>query len=334
MDRRVTNLVGITLLASLVLIAGCSLRGSGAAPIPNQQAEQANSWLDSGMGSNEVANPSAFGTWVYTCENFSKACDVFRSSGATLTYVKSITGFKTTAGTVATTGGDWYVTDWVASTIKVYRSSTSGPVPKATLKDPGERPIDVDVDTVHKLVEVSNEFTPTQGSGSVSIYANGATLPTSNLKFQVPGGLTAGVGAAIDKNGNCFWSVYDTNKAKGYIVEFTQCKGAAKVIVQASAAFEGLAFDKNDNLFYANVSGSAGVYKCKGLTSCKLLTKFKQPIFVRFDAGWVHLWVTDLTAATITAVNPVTGKVEKTTPAHGGKANPTAGIAAAPGAAY
>lgn len=315
--RRAIPLMAIVALS----LTGCSMRGAAPGPIVAR-------------GASVFEQPDAIGSWLYACAPKSNACDAFKVSGTKLTYAKTVTAsMAIPEGGVATVAGDWYQSEQAAADIQVFASHSTGPTgPIATLSDPSARPLDVAIDSAAKIVAVSDVFANNGGPGDLAIYKNGATSPSSRLSYTITGGSVAGFGAAIDKSGDCFWSLNDLKNIVGDIVKFSKCAGKGALIASTAKfdAMGGLTFDKAGDLFY--IDQFKGVYKCSGIKSCKLLKGgFNSPANIRFDSGWKHLWVTDNGAGTIVALNPATGAIESTTKAHTG---PYAGLALAPGPLY
>jgi hypothetical protein len=311
------------LAVAAVAIVGCSMRSVAPAPnVPPSSMESA------------FVQPDSFGNWLYACGAQLNGCDVYKVAGTKLTYFETLTtGFSIPEGAVATVNGFWYQTNQQGHDVVIYKSNTTGPTKGAkTLLDPNERPVDVDADPTLGIVAVSNlQTTSGSPSGNVAIYKSGATTASSFLHYTVPSGNTFGLGIAIDKNGNCFWSVSDVAKFKMYIVEFKSCAGKGTVIVTGGAA-GGVAFDGSNNLYYVD-QFNATVNKCTGTKSCKVLNSTViSPQAIQFDSGWKHLWVTDSGNTSIDALNPTTGVIESTNPFHGGASKPDDWLALAPGA--
>ena len=85
----------------------------------------------------------------------------------TLTPYETLTsGFSKPMGMVTTPDGHWYVANSGASNVLVYRTTRSGPQgPKATLRDDGEVPVNVDATPNQRLVAVSNGDDERRGRG-------------------------------------------------------------------------------------------------------------------------------------------------------------------------
>ncbi len=301
-------------------VSACS--GGPSAPGPSPLLPMAAMHESAGIGS-----------WLYTCAASTGNCETYTVSGTALTFKSTLTPPGRPLGGFATTAGRWYEALVSADEAVTYSSTANGPVgPKGTLADTGAMPIDVTVNTAHKLVAVSNEFGANNGPANVKVFLNGAKTPSRTLHYVPSGGQGAGFGVATDSQGNCYWMVDDLKNFNADVVEFLNCAGNAKVLVTTPKddAAGGLAVDGSDNLYY--VDQANGVFKCTGTKNCKqLATGFNTATFIRFDAGWKHLWLTDTGTAQIIALNPSTGAVESTTAEQGGAAP---GLALAPGPAY
>jgi hypothetical protein len=279
------------------------------------------------------AGPRAFGSWLYTCE--SGGCNVYTHTPPARTVLSyfetATTGLNFPQGTVARGKGEWYIANTDASNVAVYSSTVDGPHASYTLDDSGQLPGDVDVEVKVDpyITAVSNVYDVGFNTGSVSIYKTISHTPDWYLTMPNP---VEGVGIAIDKRGDCFWSYVDSASGVGYIAKFAGCSGSGTPFVTMNFP-GGIAFDKHDNMYY--VDQTKGVYKCAGLTSCTLLTAgFGDPVFINFDDGWRHLWVTDAVNCTVDALNPNTGAVLAVHSVAGNECDPPIGIALSPGAAY
>ncbi len=265
----------------------------------------------------------------------STARTVEPDGGTTLTLEETLTtDINHPDGMVASTSSGLYVANSLASNVLYYKVTSSGipSTPTAILGDSGQYPYDVDVDAGKKLVAVSNYTTTGFGSGSVSLYKGAVTSPTGTLGVT---GNVHGIGVAIDKVGNCFWSYESTSSSpSGTIVEFPKCKGTATTIATGLGFAGGMAFDASNNLYYVDQSVAA-VYKCVGTSSCGVFASgFSDPVFINFDSKWAHLWLDDEGTGDIYALDPATGTVLSTTTVPGGASNPPTGVAPIPGSKY
>lgn len=294
--------------------------------------------------------------FVFTAQYWGNDIEIYRLSGSTLDFFGSMTaGLANPQGiyvappslsenSVSPTthrppgaaphagfnGGDLYVANSSASNVLVFSSTRKGPMgPVAILGDSGQYPDDVAVSLDRGLVAVSNQIAVPFGSGSVSIYANGATSPTSTL--SVPGDVE-GMGVAFDRAGNCYWSLNTLEPHGGQIVEFSRCAGKAKTIITGLGYAGGIAFDRYDDLFYTDQM--AGVYHCTKNASCaQISATFGDPVYLNFGGRWGALWVSDADGF-IDEVDPTTGSLQLSEKTAGGAADPPIGIAAAPGSRY
>jgi hypothetical protein len=276
---------------------------------------------------------------IYTAQYYGNDAKIYSLHNTKLKYMETITaglsnpqGTATTAATITLSAlkGLWYIANTGASNVPVYESSATGPTgPIETLGDPGQFPVDVDASDQQSLVAVSNAFSTSFGSGSVSLYANGSQSPTGTLGVNA---FVEGVGVTIDGHGNCYWSYNDLRAGVGEIVRFTECSGRGRVIVSGLGFAGGVAIDKADNLYYTDQR--VGLYKCAGSAYCALLSSgFGDPMFINFDKAWNDLWLADASGF-IDSVDPMTGAIDSSTPAVAGTSDPPFGVAAAPASRY
>lgn len=268
--------------------------------------------------------------WMYATTPAGGNASVYHRKGSKLKYDKSFSvNLSSPQGSVVTRSGWWYIANSGDSNVLIYRSTPKGPNgPIGTpLDDSGQMPVNVAVTPNRNLVAVSNASGIGGGStGSVSVYLHHATEPSRTLTYGSD--VLAGEGIAIDRSGNCYWSFVDvfSPSTLGAIVEFPQCSGSGTLLTSGVTQIGGLAFDGSNNLYY--VDETSGVYKCQGLSSCKLFASgFGTPVSINFDAGYKHLWVADATGF-LDAVNPKTGQIESETASVNGDPY---GIAPSPG---
>ncbi len=304
------------------LLGGCSA-GYGSV-LPAAQAQPA---LSNPKAPAPGATSSAM--WVYTTSLDANDANVYQRSQLSLTPVKTLSSRRISdpGGTVVTPDGRWYIANGGHSNVLVYRTGKNGPRgPVATLDDSGQVPINVAVSSDRQLVAVSNKDTTTGGAGTVSVYVKGAVEPARALTYG--SSPLAGMGVAIDRRGNCYWSFNDPNAGSGSIVKFTRCTGTGTVVISGIANAGGIVFNERGDLYY--IDQSHGIYKCKGTSSCVLFsTGWKDPTNMNFDNKGRHLWVADQGGfGYIAAVNPETGDVEYEILTAG---NGPFGIAPAPG---
>jgi DNA-binding beta-propeller fold protein YncE len=277
-----------------------------------------------------------YGNWVYSSQPSDNEVivDKRERNGFMLTNFETLTsGFSAPMGMATTVGGWLYIANSGDSNVLVYRSTRTGPNgPKATLRDDGEVPVNVAVTPSRQIVAVSNGSTTESGAGSLGIYLNQQHRPSRALTYGSDP--IQGEGAAIDSNGNCYWSFNDPNTLAGSIVEFVGCNGNGSLIKSGILRAGGITFDQSGNLYY--VDQLTGIYKCNGTSSCSIFAPIGGsgglviPTNINFDNRIPqNLWVADAIGY-IDAVN-VSGLVVYTLQAIGGILDPPIGIAPAPG---
>ena len=321
----------VSAAATVALLGGCG--GGSPAGMPEGTAQQllANPRsLVSDAGARAGNDVSNFGGWMYTAQFFGHDVQVYQRNGFSLTPFETITnGISAPQGTMTTRNGWWYVANGGHSNVLIFRSTKHGPAgPVGTLDDFGYVPVNVAVNPSRRLVAVSNGASTSGGTGSVSVYLNRQTEPSRILTYG--NGVLHGMGIAIDKHGNCYWSFNTTSSGNGSVVEFSGCDGPGAIVVPSIANAGGVAFDQQGNLYY--VDQASGVYKCKGTASpCKLFASgFGDPININFDYKSKNLWIADATGY-IDAVKTKNGRLVYHEPAAGGPTDPPFGIAPAPG---
>jgi DNA-binding beta-propeller fold protein YncE len=291
----------LAILAAVVSLAGCSAGSTAAPQLP----------MDSSTVLRAVRPDANFyGNDVYSAQPFGNDLSVYRRKGLSLKLLETLTnGLSGPQGIVTTPSGWLYVANGGDANVLIYRSTRKGPKgPVATLDDSGEVPIDVSITPDRKLVAVSNAASAGSGTGSVSVYVNGASQPSRVLTYGSD--RLAGHGVAIDPRGNCFWSFDDVSNplALGSIVEFARCSGTGTLVRSGITLAGGMVFDQSGNLYY--IDEALGIYKCRQTSHCTLFpTSLGLPVNLNFDAQQKHLWVADALGL-IYALNPHTGFIE------------------------
>lgn len=307
-------------IAVSALLSACA----GAPPLA-----QPGVTAGAGLGSAGAIDASLFPSdrWVYTAQLYGNDAKIYHRHGVSLNFERSLmSGLASPEGMVATHSGWLYVANGGHSNVLVYRTGKNEPRrPNATLDDYGQIPDNVDVTEDRSIVAVSNLSTTGGGGGSVSVYLHRRAEPSRTLTY----GKTTlqGVGVTIDQHGNCYWAFNDPASGSGAIVKFLGCSGHGRPVIGGIGSAGGLTFDRNDNLFYLDQTD--GVHRCSGVGSCKLLAGgFGDPVDLNFDGNERHLWIADASGY-IDAIDPQSGKLLSSVPAHGGEA--PYGIAPVPG---
>ena len=337
---------------SALLFAGCAAARTGGAQtpaippagpsatarslgVPSIALPEAERRAPSPQGLASATMPAAGAPggshFIYTAQFYHNDLGIYGQSHALqLSFIESITqGISQPQGTMATVNGLWYVANTGDSNVLVYKTAHGGPKgPVNTLSDPYQYPGNVDATTSGQLVVVSNVTSTAGAPGTVSVYLYGNLTPTYTLSFGSD--MLQGVGIAIDRHDNCYWSFNDLSTGVGSIVEFANgCQAPGNLVVSNIQTAGGVTLDQHGNLYY--VDQKVGIYKCSGVSNCQpLATYFGDPVNVNFDEKQKHLWVADASGY-IDAIDPRTGNLLSQTRAEGGSSDPPVGIAAAPG---
>jgi len=235
---------------------------------------------DDGLGATALDSlaPNARTGTVYTCQYQTQLrCLVYKNAKIKKTLS---TGLKKPTSIVAGADGLVYISDETAKAILVYSAGLQKHM--QTLDDGANAPIDVAVYKDQVLAANAKNAT---------FFAKGATKPTVTLTAS---GISKATGVAFDPSGNCYLSF--ATKTGAQVDEFKGCKGKGLNLKVSPGSPYGIAFDGSGNLYYATISASTnGVYKCSGVTSCKLtLSGFHIPQYLNFGTNFKDLWVTDL----------------------------------------
>jgi hypothetical protein len=269
--------------------------------------------------------------WVYSSQPSGDALVIYnrKRHSLALSYVETLSmDVAQPQGMMATADGLWYVANSGDSNVLVYQTTRSGPAgPVATLNDAGETPVNVAAAPSRDIVAVSNGSANGGGAGSLTLYLHNGTNPARVLTYGSDP--IQGMGVAIDRHRNCYWSFNDPYSHTGAIVEFTGCNGTGTLVISGIINAGGIAFDQNDNLYY--VDQATGIYKCGGASECTLFaTGFGDPANINFDHRYQNLWVADASGY-IDAIDLVTGEIEYSLEGVGGPSDPPIGVAPAPG---
>jgi hypothetical protein len=309
----------ILILAAVACLAGCTAGSPSIAP---------QHFI--GDATSPVAvRPDAqhYEDDVFTSQPSADDATVYERKGTSLTPVETLSyGIAAPQGTVATPSGVWYLTNAGNSNVLIYKTTKKGPKFIGKLDDTGEIPVNIDVTADQDLVAVSNGTSASSGTGSVSVYLNGASQSSRVLTYG--NDLLQGQGVAIDPQGNCFWAFDDESfaSAPGSIVEFGGCSGTGTLVISGITSAAGMTFDRYGNLYY--IDEANGIYKCEITSDCKRFARgFGLPVNLNFDAKEKNLWVADATGY-IYALDPKSGHIESKTVSIDGDPY---GIAPAPG---
>lgn len=273
---------------ALLFAAACSgnaAMGPASAPsLPSTFASSAAARADGAQSSS--------GGYVYVC-TLEPKCSVFTADGQR---VRTVTkGLELPVAIVSDPQGNVYVGDAGAGQIAIY-------APGMTKRIATRTGVNVGFD-----IALHDGTLAVSGGTSVEVFPAGSGTPTILTDSEA----MQGNGIAFDSQGNCYWSL-TLNDGLGTVRvdEFAGCAGAPnRLDIPGSPMW--LAFDGNDNLYYANPAARAGIYRCAKLAQCAIAYR-RSPRAIRFDQGWQHLYAADLHGPTISRIDIATGKIDET----------------------
>lgn len=199
--RSVTCLRSIVGIATTIsLLTACAGAGSKAVPpvglVSEARGGSAQPFDGGPPASPGVPNGGPKSRWLsHLTSSIPLNVAVLYVSGATcscvLVYsqlgkdqapIGMINGMSDARGLFVDKEGELYVGNSLADTVPIYEEGALRK-PVETLTDPGEHPSDItrDGDDNYGTIYVVNQNTDSGGSGSISVYANGSTTPTSYL---------------------------------------------------------------------------------------------------------------------------------------------------------
>jgi hypothetical protein len=210
----------LTAYATLTMVAGCSGAGSQLAQSaagngPTLQSQRFAAPLGLGPpsvlapGTVPVSRPVTGGTYlsvdakkvglIYVATGASiGTVDIYPLVGKNQKQVGQITGLTNPGGLAIDHKGNLYIANEGANNILEYSPGTK-PKLVATLNDSGQYPVGVSVDPKTGDIAATNFETTTLGSGSVSFYHFGATMP-----YKTVTAFTFTYFAGFDDQGNLF----------------------------------------------------------------------------------------------------------------------------------
>jgi len=163
----------------------------------------------------------------------------------------------------------------------------------STLNDASGSPSDIALfrkSAKRSLVAVSNSHAePGSGPPNVAVYTSSAN-GSSPAYYLTDPSAALGIGVAFDSKGNCYWS-FEKTPPSGQVDEFPGCaKGATPVnLMVPPGLFGGIAFDSNDNLYYADDAlGTVDVCLSTAPSSCAILVEgMAEPALMKWDGNAV-----------------------------------------------
>ncbi len=171
------------------------------------------------------------GAYVFVSDYANNAVYIYNVAGQ---LTATLTGFDGPEGIAVDKAGNLYVVNDGNATIEVYAAGYKGT--PTTLNDPGEYPVDVAVDQTGN-VAVTNGETTSNGFGSVSFYAPGATTPTNTVSCAACSRIFYD---GFDARGNLYVDGFDPNVNTLVGVVARGIKGTAITQLTMNNSFSGI----------------------------------------------------------------------------------------------
>jgi sugar lactone lactonase YvrE len=232
---------------------------------------------------------------LYVAQPGANAVLVYRQSGTNQSPIRTLTSRLSIPEGVFVDGNhDIYVTNFGSANIVVFKRGASAPY--KTLKDPGQEPEDPIVDSSGNIF-VTNFQTTSQGPGSISVYAPGATSPTSTL--TVPNNIDV-LWEALDSDHNLYVGYYGTSGPA--VGKFKNATGNLIAVPLQIGFPGGMKFDSTQDLVLADQAlGVVDVYELPNSSPSQTITPPSGGSLVglAFNHGGTHLYVADATTAAI-----------------------------------
>ncbi len=318
---RSINPLGYALSGSafLALLAGCSGGGSSTSPMPVSPAAMlhepsARSIDASGRrnadptsvllpGVNRISKPdlspgfadadAAVKAAVIISDGGANDVDVFSTKGKLVAQITGVSG-----GLADTKAGDLYVANTDDNDILLYKNDYKTLL--ATLSDPNEYPSGESYDETTGIVAVTNIISTSDGPGTVSFYAKGATKPCKTIGNPAWGRVYFD---AFDSKGNLFVDGFDTsgNVVVGEITGGCKATTITTLKVGNAIAFAGGVQVTKDDDVAVQDQESLAIYTYKPPVKGSLgmpiaTTTFKgagDPVGFAFTATGKNVWTAD-----------------------------------------
>jgi DNA-binding beta-propeller fold protein YncE len=282
-------------LALIALLGGCS--SGSVSSLPATSGSMARAELSSALHKNKTG-----GGVIYLTQMYGNDVSVYQrqgQSGLNLGFLHNVNGLSEPQGAMTTQNGWLYVADEGGNNVLIYRAKkTKLKGPTSSLTDYNELPVNVALTPDRNLVAVSNKSTTSGATGSVSVYVNRQVTPNRVLTYGSAS--VEGMGVAVDRQGNCYWSF---NAASGgSVVEFTGCNEPGTLLVSGLQLAGGLALDQSGNLYYIDTELKT-IYRCQKTSKCEAYVvggssgsqpDIEEPLNMNFDYHGKDLWVADL----------------------------------------
>jgi WD40 repeat protein len=200
------------LSSAIAILAGCDNAYSQVTPVPSTQQSALrlapNVVADRGTSTRLRSRQASLSSAIkkthpllYVSDANEREVFVYKYPNKKL--VSTLTGFHEPRGECVDANGDVFIVDeWVpAGTSKIYEYAHGGTSPIATLSDSGEFAYGCSINPNTGDLAVSSVGTPSDGPGSVAIYANAQGTPTL---YADPNMVYGALFLSYDPNGNIF----------------------------------------------------------------------------------------------------------------------------------
>lgn len=177
---------------------------------------------------------------------------IYEQRGPSTPPCGSISGFIQAEGLFVDAGDDLWVADIQAR--QIFKFSPGSSIPSLTLNDPEGAPFGVAIDNRTGRVFVANLFN-NSGSGSVEVYAKGATTPEATLTQSVANSLT---GVDLDERGNLYVGYITHASGTGGILRWRRGRGQPTDLNIQLSAPDTVETTASGALFVCNGGGAPG----------------------------------------------------------------------------
>jgi NHL repeat-containing protein len=324
--RHVPAFALASLLSVSTLVSGCSLKSAPVAPLAGGGAASSLVGREGSMVADAfvpkrlyVVQPNA-GVLVY------------KQAGTNQQPIKTLTsGLQQPEGVTVDTNGDLYVTNFRGQSVSIFKRGAN--TPYKTLNDPNEVPGNAVIDSTGTVYVCNYEGISggTPGPpGSVSVYAGGATSPTSTL--PAPFGHWV-LWCGLDNKHNLY-AGYTDNVSTSNVWEFPGGSGPGSSL-GLKIGFPGqMNFNSKGNLVIADEKNSkADTFKLPGTNPVSSIATPSGGVVVglTLNSKSTHLYLADYATGQVYEYSYPKGTLIDTITPNGGSGDIT-GLAADPAA--
>jgi hypothetical protein len=324
--RHVPAFALASLFSISMFVSGCSLKSAPVAPLTGGGTASSVVGHDGSAGVDASVKSRLFVVQPNV------GVLVYKQAGTNQQPIKTITsGLQQPEGVTVDTNGDLYVTNFRGQSVSIFKRGAN--TPYKTLNDPNEVPGNAVVDSTG-TVYVCNYEEVNGGTagppGSVSVYAGGATSPTSTL--AAPFGDWV-LWCALDNNHNLFVGYTDLGSTSN-VWEFPGASGPGSSL-GLKIGFPGqMAFNSKGNLVVADeLNSAADTFKLPGKHPASSIATPSGGTVVgmTLNAKSTHLYLADYATGQVYEYSYPKGTLIDTITPNGGSGDIT-GVAADPAA--